>query len=109
MSHRPDDIPASTGSFHTTRWTLVLRSGTEEPESRAALSELCAAYWTPVFRFLRSEGRNEDDSRELAQAFFERVLTRGGIGCADPTRGRFRSYLLGALKHFLAERRRNEC
>lgn len=108
MSHRPDEMPASTGSFHTTRWTLVLRSGTDAPEARTALSELCAAYWAPVFRFLRSEGRNEDDSRELAQSFFERVLARGGIGSADPAKGRFRSYLLGALKHFLAERRRNE-
>ncbi len=100
---------ASTDSaFHTTRWTLVLRSRGEAPESRAALSDLCGAYWTPVFRFLRREGRNEDESRELAQAFFTRLLAGGGIEKADPEKGRFRSYLLGALKHFLAETRRNE-
>jgi RNA polymerase sigma-70 factor (ECF subfamily) len=95
-------------AFHSTRWTLVLRSRGDAPESRTALGELCEMYWAPVFRFLRSEGRTEDDSRELAQEFFARLLTRGGFVGADPAKGRFRSYLLGALKHFLAERRRNE-
>lgn len=98
--------PAST--FHSTRWTLVLRSRGDAPEARTALGELCEVYWAPVFRFLRSEGRSDDDSRELAQEFFARLLTRGGFDGADPAKGRFRSYLLGALKHFLADRRRNE-
>ncbi|MBK8035982.1 MAG: sigma-70 family RNA polymerase sigma factor [Verrucomicrobiaceae bacterium] len=95
-------------TFHSTRWTLVLRSRGDAPEARTALGELCEVYWAPVFRFLRSEGRTDDDSRELAQEFFARLLARGGFDGADPTKGRFRSYLLGALKHFLAERRRNE-
>ncbi len=95
-------------TFHSTRWTLVLRSRGDAPEARTALGELCEVYWAPVFRFLRSEGRTDDDSRELAQEFFARLLTRGGFDGADPAKGRFRSYLLGALKHFLAERRRNE-
>lgn len=98
----------ATSAFHSTRWTLVLRSRGDAPEARRALGELCEVYWAPVFRFLRSEGRAEDDSRELAQEFFARLLTRGGFDGADPAKGRFRSYLLGALKHFLAERRRNE-
>ena len=99
--------PAAS-TFHSTRWTLVLRSRGDAPEARTALGELCEVYWAPVFRFLRSEGRSDDDSRELAQEFFARLLTRGGFDGADPEKGRFRSYLLGALKHFLAERRRNE-
>jgi RNA polymerase sigma-70 factor (ECF subfamily) len=99
--------PAAS-TFHSTRWTLVLRSRGDAPEARTALGELCEVYWAPVFRFLRSEGRSEDDSRELAQEFFARLLTRGGFDGADPAKGRFRSYLLGALKHFLAERRRHE-
>ncbi|MFT5412852.1 MAG: DNA-directed RNA polymerase specialized sigma24 family protein, partial [Verrucomicrobiales bacterium] len=73
-----------------------------------AMAELCEAYWTPVFRFLRREGRDEDLSKELTQEFVARMLSRGGIEKVDPAKGRFRSYLLGALKHFLAERRRNE-
>lgn len=96
------------GAFSTTRWTLVLQARGEAPEAKAALGQLCEAYWTPVYRFLRREGRADDESRELAQEFFARLLsTGGGVDRADPTKGRFRSYLLGALKHFLAEHRRN--
>ena len=85
---------------------MVMRARSDTPEARTALGELCEAYWTPVMRFLRYEGRGEDESRELTQEFIERLLSRGGIDGADPSKGRFRSYLLGALKHFLAERRR---
>jgi len=60
------------------------------------LSELCEAYYLPVLRFLRREGRNEDEARELTQEFFARLLAGSGLGTADPQRGRFRSYLLGA-------------
>jgi RNA polymerase sigma-70 factor (ECF subfamily) len=102
------NLASADSTFHSTRWTLVLRSRGDAPEARTALGELCEVYWAPVFRFLRSEGRTDDDSRELAQEFFARLLTRGGFDGADPAKGRFRSYLLGALKHFLAERRRNE-
>lgn len=84
-----------------------MRARGDAPEARAALGELCEAYWTPVFRFLRREGRDDDQSRELTQEFVERLLSRGGVENADPAKGRFRSYLLGALKHFLAERRRD--
>jgi RNA polymerase sigma-70 factor (ECF subfamily) len=66
---------------------------------------LCAAYYAPVVAFLRAEGRDEDAARELAHAFFAGVLERQSLGGADPARGRFRSYLLGALKHFLADHR----
>lgn len=59
-----------------------------------------------MLRFLRREGRDEDAARELAQEFFARVLSSGGLGDADPARGKFRSYLLGALKHFLADQRK---
>jgi len=94
-------------AFHTTRWTLVMRARGDAPEARAALGDLCEAYWTPVFRFLCREGRDEDQSRELAQEFFSRLLAGGGIEKADPGKGRFRSYLLGALKHFLTKQRRD--
>jgi RNA polymerase sigma-70 factor (ECF subfamily) len=86
---------------------MVLRAHGPAPEARAALGELCAAYWNPVCRFLCREGRCEDESAELTQAFFARVLAGSGLAHADPAKGRFRSYLLGALKHFLAEQKRN--
>jgi RNA polymerase sigma-70 factor (ECF subfamily) len=69
---------------------------------------LCEAYYQPIFRFLRREGREEDAARELTQEFFARLLAGGGFGAADPQRGRFRSYLLGAVKHFLANQRDHE-
>jgi len=94
-----------TSPFAPTRWTLVLRARGESVESRAALSELCEAYYQPVLRFLRREGREEDAARELAHDFFARVLAGGAFDGADPERGRFRSYLLGALRHFLADQR----
>jgi len=94
-----------TSPFAPTRWTLVLRASGDSEESKAALSELCEAYYQPVFRFLRREGRKEDEARELTQEFFARVLTRGDLR-ADPERGRFRSYILGAVKHFLADERK---
>lgn len=93
-----------TTNFHPTQWTLVLRSCEEGEEARAALSELCAAYYGPVVAFLRREGRSDDAAREMAHAFFENVLA-SGVGTPDPQRGRFRSYLLGALKHFLSKQR----
>lgn len=97
--------PDQPSGFAATRWTLVLRAGGETAEARAALSELCESYWNPVFQFLRREGRDEDTSRELTQAFFERVLGGRGLSGASPAQGRFRSFLLGALKHFLADER----
>jgi RNA polymerase sigma-70 factor (ECF subfamily) len=94
--------------FAATRWTLVLQARGNTAQARAALSDLCTAYYEPVFRFLRRENRDEDAARELTQAFFARLLQRGEVGGADPARGRFRSYLLGAVKHFLADLRKHE-
>jgi RNA polymerase sigma-70 factor (ECF subfamily) len=82
----------------------VQARGSDEA-SRGALSELCDAYYAPVITFLRSEGRDEDSARELAHEFFSRVLAGDSLRGADPARGRFRSYLLGAVKHFLRDMR----
>lgn len=103
MSHE-----ASSPAFAPTRWTLILRARGETPEARVALGELCEGYYQPVLRFLQREGRDEDAARELTQEFFARILGDGGFDQADPERGRFRSYLLGALKHFLADQRKHE-
>jgi len=92
-------------SAAATRWTLVRRAGRQDPAAETALAELCELYWQPVFRFLRSEGRNDECARELTQAFFARLLQSGRVDTADPSRGRFRSYLLGAVKHFLRDER----
>lgn len=82
----------------------MLRASGGSADAKAALSDLCAAYYMPVVAFLRREGRDEDAAREAAHAFFAGLLT-GGVGAPEPERGRFRSYLLGALKHHLGKHR----
>lgn len=94
-----------TSCFQDTRWTLVSRSRGADVVAKTALSELCAAYYEPVVVFLRRDGRDEDAARELAHGFFARLLEGGALERAGQARGRFRSYLLGALKHFLADHR----
>ncbi|MDB6005570.1 MAG: hypothetical protein JWR15_2557 [Prosthecobacter sp.] len=89
-----------SGSFMPTRWTLVLRANSSSPEGRVALSELCAAYYQPVFVFLRRTGFDSDTARDHAHSFFAHLLQRGFAG-PDPDRGRFRSYLLGAVNYFV--------
>ena len=108
--NRLETSPGTTpplGGFVPTRWTLVLRAQGVTTESRAALSDLCGSYYEPVRRFLQREGRDEDAARELAQEFFAGVLARGGLGVADPGKGLFRTYLLGAVKHFLLDQRKH--
>lgn len=94
-----------TSSFHDTRWTLVSRSRGSDEQARSALSELCEAYYAPVVAFLQRNGREEDVARDLAHDFFAKLLGGGAIEGADPLRGKFRSYLLAALKHFAADQR----
>ena len=96
---------ASGEDFRTTRWTQVRRAKADSPEGSRALAELCAAYYEPVAAFLRYELRDADAARELAHDFFAQMLAGGTIAQAEPGRGRFRSYLLGAVKHFLSHRR----
>lgn len=107
MNEHPPTQSSHQAVFFTTRWTMVMRAKGDAPEARAALGDLCEAYWSPVFSFLRREGRGEDQSRELTQEFFAKLLAGAGIGEADPAKGRFRSYLLGSLKHFLSNQRRD--
>lgn len=94
--------------FVPTRWTLVLRAHGTSPEARAAVGELCEAHYQPVVRFLHREGREDAVAQDLAQGFFVKVLERGALGAADPARGRFRSYLLGAVRHFLTDTRKHD-
>lgn len=89
--------------FGPTRWTLVLRARGGAPAAQAALSELCEAYYAPVLTFIRSTGRTEDAARDLAHGFFAGLLAGHRLDTVEPARGRFRSFLLGAVKHYLAD------
>jgi RNA polymerase sigma factor (sigma-70 family) len=92
-------------AFVTTQWTRVLEARGDSPEAKAALGDLCAAYYAPVFAFIRHNTPDEEAARDLTQDFFTRLLARQSLDGVDPRRGRFRSYLLGAVKHFLADTR----
>lgn len=91
--------------FHTTRWTRVCLAKADSEDGRRALADLCDAYYEPVVAYLRSVFREADAAREMSHAFFAEMLGGGTIHTADPERGRFRYYLLGAVKHFVARHR----
>jgi RNA polymerase sigma-70 factor (ECF subfamily) len=97
--------PAPPPVFATTQWTRVLEARGNSPEAKATLAELCGAYYAPVFAFVRRNAPDEEAARDLTQEFFARLLARQGLDTVDPERGRFRSFLLGAVKHFLADMR----
>ncbi|MFN0125283.1 MAG: RNA polymerase sigma factor [Verrucomicrobiales bacterium] len=100
--------PPGPDDFAATRWTLVQAARGDDTRARDALGELCTAYYAPVVAFLRRDGRSDDDARELAHGFFARVLEGGHFDAADRSRGKFRSYVLGALKHHLQQERRKQ-
>jgi RNA polymerase sigma-70 factor (ECF subfamily) len=83
----------------------VLQARGDSAEASAALGELCDAYYSPVFAFVRRNALDEESARELTQDFFATLLAGHGIGSVDPRKGRFRSFLLGAAKHFLSNAR----
>jgi RNA polymerase sigma-70 factor (ECF subfamily) len=95
-------------AFSPTRWTLVVQARGRTPEARAALADLCTAYYSPVREFIRQWLHGAERADDLTQDFFAQLLARGGVDGADPERGRFRSFLLGAVKHFLAHVRDRE-
>jgi RNA polymerase sigma factor (sigma-70 family) len=96
--------PAARG-FASTRWSLVVAARGEAPEARAALAVLCQAYWHPLYAYARRRLANADDAQDLTQEFFARLLEKDYLQAADPRRGKFRSFLLAAFKHFLANER----
>lgn len=94
--------PPGASRFHTTRWSVVLAAARLTSGSSAALEELCAAYWRPIYAFIRRRGHPPEQARDLTQGFFALFLERRDVAAVDPSRGRFRSYLLAAVKNFLA-------
>jgi RNA polymerase sigma-70 factor (ECF subfamily) len=100
---RPDSPAPGPRQFATTRWTLVAAAGkSASPEARKALGELCGLYWYPLYAFVRRRGYDADEALDLTQGFFTRLIEKNDLADADPNRGRFRSWLLASVKHFLA-------
>lgn len=91
----------------TTRWSLVLQArdrGTTHDTGRA-LSELCESYWLPLYAFIRRQTKSVDEAQDLTQGFFERFLSKDFLGDVQPERGRFRSFMLAAARHYLSNER----
>jgi RNA polymerase sigma factor (sigma-70 family) len=95
--------------FQETAWSVVLAAGNaSEPRAHQALAELCRMYWPPVYAYLRRRGYNRDDAQDLTQNFFQHMLQDETLRRASPDRGRFRSFLLGALNRVIADERAHE-
>ena len=93
----------SSPVFATTHWSVVLTAGrADTTRARDALARLCQVYWHPLYAYVRRLGHSPHDAQDLTQEFFARLLEKNYLSDADASRGRFRSFLLGALKHFLA-------
>jgi RNA polymerase sigma-70 factor (ECF subfamily) len=100
-------LPSSR--FATTQWSLVLSAGNRgSAAGEEALARLCSLYWYPIFAFVRRQGHPADQAQDLTQGFFARLIEKGDLGGADRSRGRFRSFLLTACQHFLANERDRE-
>lgn len=93
----------SRGQFPITRWSLILATR-EQPTvgAREALASLCAAYWNPLYAYARRQGHSVENAQDLTQGFFALLIEKHYVADFDQERGRFRSFLLGAFKHFLA-------
>jgi DNA-directed RNA polymerase specialized sigma24 family protein len=95
---------AVDGRFHTTQWTLVLSAAADDP-SHPALGALCSMYWLPVYAFVRRQGYEPGEAEDLTQSFFVRLVEKAYLAQADRARGRFRTFLLTSVKHFLSNER----
>lgn len=98
-----DNPPAGKGAFETTRWTMVFAAGrAEDAKARMAMEELCRTYWYPLYAYVRRRGHSKEDAEDLTQGFFARLIAKNDLDGLSPERGRFRAFLLAAMKHFMA-------
>lgn len=96
--------PESGGDrFAGAHWSVVLAAGRgDSTQARSALEKLCRTYWQPIYAYVRRQGHSPHDAQDLTQEFFARLLENKSLADADRAKGRFRSFLLASLKHFLA-------
>jgi RNA polymerase sigma factor (sigma-70 family) len=93
-------------AFTTTHWSVVLEAQGESPAAQEALEKLCRIYWRPIYSFIRRQGIPREQAEDITQGFFAQLLERRKFSAVRKEKGRLRSYLLGALKYFLADERR---
>jgi RNA polymerase sigma factor (sigma-70 family) len=105
LTSQPSSQPTSAPGdvFATTHWTVVLAAGRRQtPQSALALEELCRTYWFPLYAYVRRRGHAKAEAEDLTQAFFARLLEKNFLANLHSEKGKFRAFLLAALKHFLA-------
>jgi RNA polymerase sigma factor (sigma-70 family) len=106
---RDDKSLQSRASFPSTHWSCVVRAGAaSSEEAAAALSELCATYWPPIYAYVRRLGHDSHDAEELTQEFLTRLIEENSLGALDPRRGRFRAFLAACIRNFVANQRDRE-
>src|SRR6266516_3245587 len=89
--------------FPATHWSVVVTAAdSAAPGTHEALEQLCRTYWPPIYAFVRRQGHSSHDAQDLTQEFFARLLEKNSLASVDRSKGRFRSFLLASLKHFLA-------
>jgi len=94
------------GWFATTHWSVVLAAGqTASPQADIALEKLCRTYWYPLYTYVRGRGHSPHDAEDLTQGFFVRLLEKSWVSVADREKGKFRSFLLSVLNHYLGDER----
>src|SRR6184192_536652 len=108
-----DEVMSLTGlggnggaAFTTTHWSVVLEAQGESPAAQEALEKLCRIYWRPIYSFVRRQGFQPAEAEDITQGFFAQLLERRSLSAVRKEKGRLRSYLLGALKYFLADEQR---
>ena len=95
--------------FATTHWSVILQAtDSHSPHAAEAMDRLCKAYWYPIYAFLRRQGQNENDAADLTQDFFAHLLEKKRIPAADRQRGRFRTFLIAALKNHVTDLKRRD-
>lgn len=97
---------SGAAQFTTTHWSLVLDAQSESAAAHQALEELCRVYWRPIYCFVQLQGIGAEEAKDITQGFFASLLEHRNLAAVRREKGRFRSYLLGALKHFLADEHR---
>lgn len=116
MAAAPDRVTSHTASgpasvrpaaFITTHWSVVLQAQSESPAAQEALENLCRTYWRPIYSFVRRQGTNPEEAKDITQSFFALILERKDFSSVRQEKGRLRSFLLASLKHFMANERRD--
>jgi RNA polymerase sigma factor (sigma-70 family) len=87
--------------FHTTQWTLVFSAAADDADAESALNALCERYWYPVYAFIRRQGHDATEAEDLTQAFYAKLIEKEYLSQVDRNRGKFRTFLLASVKHFL--------